>query len=75
MKTEPNVAKKMLSYREELILEQSDFLNKKEVALILRVSVSTISRLVRSGKLKKVATSTTSKCLFIKKDVMALLGL
>ena len=77
MKTETNVNKKELSYREELILEDSNLLTKKEVATILRFHPSTIDRLVKSGKLtvKKIGTMAQCRCYYLKNEVLGLLGL
>lgn len=77
MKTNANLNKKELSYREELLLEESDFLTKKEVATLLRAHTSTIDRYVRAGKLtvKKIGSLAQCRCYYIKSEVLGLLGI
>lgn len=77
METKTNVEKKILTKRDEILLEELGLITKKEVAELLQVHTSSIDRYVRDGRLPrtKVGTSKQCRCYYKKQDVINLLGL
>jgi DNA-binding CsgD family transcriptional regulator len=77
MKNEPNVKKKELNRTEEIILEDSNLLTKKDVARILKIHPGTVDRYVKAGilKVKKIGSAAQCRCYYSKIEVVGLLGL